>query len=64
MNKKLYRSENDRKIAGVCGGVAEYFKIDSSFVRIAFALGIIFCGFGLLLYLLMWFIIPTRSRVL
>ena len=64
MNRKLYRIEDDKKIAGVCEGVAEYFKIDPSFVRIAFALSCIFGGFGLVLYILMWLIVPTKSKVL
>lgn len=64
MNQRLYRTENNRKIAGVCGGIAEYFKLDPSFVRIAFALACLFGGFGLVLYVLMWLIVPPKSKVL
>ena len=63
MNKKLYRLENDRKIAGVCGGIAEYFDLDPSIVRIAFALICLLYGFGIVLYLLMWIIVPLKSKV-
>jgi phage shock protein PspC (stress-responsive transcriptional regulator) len=64
MNKKLYRTENDRKIAGICGGIAEYFQLDPSFVRIGFALICFLGGFGFLLYILMWIIVPIKSKVL
>ncbi len=63
MNKKLYRVENDRKIAGVCGGIAEYFNWDPSFVRIAFVLFCLLAGFGVFLYILMWIIVPLKSKV-
>lgn len=58
MKKKLYRSVTDKKIAGVCGGVAEYFGIDSTFVRLAFAALVIFAGTGVLAYILCAIIIP------
>ena len=47
--RKLYRSRNNRLLAGVCGGIAEYFSIDPWLIRI---LAIIIPGFGLLAYLL------------
>jgi len=56
--KKLYLSQTDKKIAGVCGGLAEYFGIDSTIVRIIF-LFMLFCvGGGLLLYLIVWIATP------
>ncbi|OIP99663.1 hypothetical protein AUK40_00600 [Candidatus Wirthbacteria bacterium CG2_30_54_11] len=58
--KRLYRSTTDRRIAGVCGGIAEYFAIDPSLVRL---LWIIFCltgGSGVMAYLVAWLIIPER----
>jgi phage shock protein PspC (stress-responsive transcriptional regulator) len=64
MNKKLYRLENDRKIAGVCGGIAEYFNWDPSFVRIAFAVFFFLGGSGVLVYILMWIIVPPKSKVI
>lgn len=58
MEKKLYLSSTDIKIAGVCGGLAEYFEIDSTIVRILF-LFLLFCvGGGLLLYLIIWIVAP------
>ncbi|MFZ4456804.1 MAG: PspC domain-containing protein [Bacteroidales bacterium] len=59
MEKKLRRS-NDKLIAGVCGGLAEYFDIDSTWVRIGYALLSIFsAGFpGLLIYIVLWFAMP------
>ena len=61
--KRLYRSESDRKIAGICGGLAEYFDIDPVIPRVVFVALLIGAGSGLLLYLIMWFIIPTESEI-
>lgn len=55
--KRLYRS-NDRVLGGVCGGIAEYFGIDASLVRIAWVILTLAAGSGILLYLLAWLIIP------
>ena len=62
MNKmrKLYRSLRDRKIAGVCGGIAEYFHIDSTIVRIIFLLFLFGEGAGLMVYIIAWIIVPER----
>ena len=59
--KKLYRSNRDKMVAGVCGGVAEYFDVDSSLIRLLWVLLIIFGGSGLLLYIIGWVIIPERE---
>lgn len=61
MKKKLYRSRTDRKIAGVCGGIAEYFNIDSTLVRIAFIILGIHAFSGVLLYAILWAVIPEKS---
>ncbi len=59
--KKLYRSLTDRKLAGVCGGLGEYFDIDPTLVRIIMVvLAIGGIGTGILLYILAWIIIPDR----
>lgn len=60
--RRLYRSRKDRKIAGVCGGLAEYFHIDSAFIRLAYLFFTIITGMvpGLLCYILGWFIIPQK----
>ncbi len=58
MSRRLTRSNYDRKIAGVCGGVAEYFDIDSTIVRILFILFALTPINGVLVYLLAWLLIP------
>ena len=58
MQKKWYRSRNDKMIGGVAGGIAEYFDIDPVIVRIIFAFTVIIGGSGLLAYILLWIIIP------
>ena len=62
MEKKLYRSRKDEKIAGVCGGIAKYFKIDSSIIRLIWALAILCAGTGLLAYIVCAFIIPEEPE--
>ena len=51
MEKKLYKSATDKKIDGVCGGFAEYFGIDPTWVRIGWALISLFWGAGIILYI-------------
>lgn len=59
--KRLYRSNKNRVIAGVCGGLGEYFNIDPVIIRLVWAL-LIFCGgIGLIAYLLAWLIIPLKK---
>jgi phage shock protein PspC (stress-responsive transcriptional regulator) len=59
--KKLYLSDADSKIGGVCGGIGEYFEKDPTLIRILFILVILFSfGFGILAYLAMWLIIPKK----
>ena len=58
--KKLYLSNTDKKIWGVCGGLAEYFGIDSTLVRVIFVLLVIGAGTGLLAYIIMALIIPKK----
>lgn len=61
--RKLTRSESDRMVAGVCAGLAQYFGIDATIVRIVFVLLAIFGGGGIILYLAMWLIVPAESAV-
>ena len=61
MNKKYYLSETDKKIGGVCGGLAEYFGIDSLILRLIFVALIIGWGTGLLLYILLWILAPKKG---
>ena len=58
--KKLVRSA-DKKIAGVCGGLAEFLGLDASIVRIVWLLCVLLGGFGLLAYLIMWIVMPTQK---
>src|SRR6478752_6844589 len=58
MSTRLYRSRDDRILAGVAGGVAEYFGLDPSLVRIAWALLAFAGGFGVLLYIVMAIVVP------
>jgi len=60
MEKKFYLSETDKKIGGVCGGLAEYFELDPLLVRLAFVVLILGWGSGLLVYLLLWLLAPRR----
>ena len=60
MEKKLYRSNSDKKIFGVCGGLAEYFGVDSTVVRLILVLAVLFCGVGLLAYLIAALIMPVK----
>jgi len=59
-NKKLYRSRVDCKIGGVCAGLAEYFNIDATIVRIIAILLIFADGVGFIGYLIAWIVVPRR----
>ena len=63
VSKKLYRSRLDRKIAGVCGGLGEYFEIDPTLIRLAVVFFTLWWGGGLLAYLIAWFVIPEEPVV-
>jgi len=60
--KHLYRSRHDRKIAGVCGGLAEYFDIDPVWMRLAFIAFFFLGGSALLIYIIMWIIVPLAPK--
>lgn len=59
-SKKLYRSRTDRKIAGVCAGLGEYFNFDPTLVRLLFVLGLVFVGGTILAYLILMVVIPEE----
>ena len=64
MTKRLYRSSEDKFIAGVCGGLAEYFNIDPVIVRIMFFILLLPGGLpGLLPYVLLWVLIPVKPTL-
>ena len=60
--RKLYRSRNQRMVAGVCGGLADYFNIDATVVRVLFLILSVFGGTGLVIYIVMWIIVPDASK--
>ena len=63
MDRKLYRIEEGKMLFGVCGGIAEYFGVDPTVIRLAW---VVFCalgGSGLLAYLICAIIIPSKSQV-
>jgi phage shock protein C len=60
--QRLTRAETGRKIAGVCAGLGEYFNIDSTIVRLLFIAGSFAGGAGIILYLVMWIVVPLRSH--
>ena len=64
MKKKLTRSKTDRKILGVCGGIAEYFDIDSTLVRVGWILITLVHGLGVLAYLICALAMPERSDII
>lgn len=61
--KRLYLSESSRMLCGVCAGIAEYFNLDPTLIRLAWALFCILGGSGVLAYILAAIIIPPESRV-
>lgn len=62
MNKKLTRSSSNKMLAGICGGLAEYFELDASLVRIGYAVLTLFTAFaGVPIYLIMWLIVPQQK---
>lgn len=61
--KRLYRSQTNRQVAGVCGGLADYFNVDPTLVRIIFLLLFFGMGNGFILYVVLWMVIPEESDV-
>jgi phage shock protein C len=60
--RKLHRSQTQRMIGGVCGGLAEYFNVDATLMRVLFLLLAVFGGSGLVIYVVMWIIVPDASK--
>ncbi|MDI3311424.1 PspC domain-containing protein [Thermoanaerobacter sp. A7A] len=58
MQKRLYRSKENRMLGGVCGGIAEYFNVDPTIVRLIWAFAAIVWGSGILAYIIGWIVIP------
>lgn len=63
MTKRLYRSKTDRMIGGVCGGIAEYFKVDPVIIRVIAVILLIPGGLpGLIPYLILWVLVPEKGE--
>ena len=62
MEKKLYRSRTDKKVCGVCGGLAKYMNMDVSIMRLIAVLLILFAGGGLLAYIICALVIPEEPE--
>lgn len=60
MAKKFYRSRKNRLIAGVCGGLAEYFEIDSIIVRLITLILVLSLGAGIIAYIIAWIVVPEE----
>ncbi len=60
MKKKLYKSNTDKKLDGVCAGIGEYFDIDPTLVRLGWVLGTIFVGAGLIAYIVAAIVMPRK----
>lgn len=60
--KKLYRSRKNKMIAGVAGGLAEYFDLDPTWIRLLFILFFFLGGSALLIYVIMWMIVPLEPQ--
>lgn len=58
--KRLQASEDDRMVFGVCGGLGEYFGVDSQLIRVGFAVSLIFFGTGAIVYLILAFIMNSK----
>lgn len=62
MAKKLYLSDTDKKLGGVCGGIGEYLEIDSTIIRLLWVILIFMAGTGILAYIVAWAIVPKQPR--
>ena len=61
-SKRLLRPREGRMVAGVCAGLADYFGVDVNLVRLGFGIFTVFWGFGLVLYLLAWVLLPEEGE--
>ena len=58
--RRLYRSRTNRKLAGVCGGLAQYFNTDATLIRVLFVVLALLGGPGLAIYLVLWIVVPEE----
>lgn len=64
MDKKLYRIEEGKKIAGVCGGLAEYFNIDPTIIRLGWAVVSLFVPVGIIAYIVAALVMPVKNELM
>jgi phage shock protein C len=60
--RRLYRSRTDHKLAGVCGGLAQYFNTDATLMRVLFVVLALLGGPGLVIYLVLWIVVPEEPE--
>jgi phage shock protein C len=60
--KKLYRSSKHRMLAGICGGIGEYFELDPTIIRVLFVALSVFAGGGILVYIILWLLVPLEPE--
>ncbi|PKL60007.1 MAG: hypothetical protein CVV33_04895 [Methanomicrobiales archaeon HGW-Methanomicrobiales-4] len=60
--KRIFRSRNDKLLAGICGGLGKYLDIDPVFIRILFIILVLSVGSGILIYILAWILIPLEPE--
>lgn len=63
MKNRLYRSETNRILGGVCGGLGEFLGIDPLFIRIFFVVWTVLGEFSVLIYFILWVVVPSKSAV-
>ena len=63
MKKKIYLSKVDKKVSGVCGGIGEFFEVDSTLVRLAWVIFALAGGSGVLAYIIAAIVIPERPMI-
>src|ERR1700761_8255708 len=61
MNKRLYRDDQNKMLGGVCAGLAEYFDIDITVMRLLFAFAFILAGVGFVPYIILWIVLPRKT---
>jgi phage shock protein C len=61
MESRLTRSNTDKMLGGVCGGLGQYFGIDSTLIRLFFAVGILVFGLSPLVYIILWIVMPAQQ---
>ena len=63
MSKRLYRNTNNKMLAGVCSGLADYFNVDPTIIRLAWVLMACFAGTGVFAYIIAMIVIPPQYRI-